>query len=1155
MDKNGGKEHQNGHPALSTGGGGAQPRSSQPSLDGPRADDEPEPPDSGSRHDAPQPTQPAGAVLPQEQQGGHPRSRSLTLESKTGLTATSSGASSPVATFIVGHDKQGPIDLEAQLKHRGADDRGSVASSTATPSVLQPHTLTFDDCLAHLKSNPTTGLSSADATDRLARDGPNTIREAKGVSVLDILIRQVANALTIILLAAMALSFGVRDWVEGAVVAAVILINTLIGFIQEYKAEKTMASLRSLSAPTAQVLRDSRIVELPARDLVLGDIIVFVTGDLLPADVRLIEPMSNLEIDEASLTGESLPVAKVLDALDGKDLGPADRINLGYAGTVVTKGRGRGVVVAVAGDTQLGTIAAAMDSRAERKAANSALPFYKRAWIVVSRFLGLRDGTPLQRKLAWFALVLLALAILCIIIVFAVATFDLNDQVILYAVALAIGVLPESLLAVLAITFAAGAKRMAQGGVIVRRLEALEALGGVDCVCSDKTGTLTLGSMVVRELWAPCSNSGTSFSIDHTGATALEPVGSIHRLSSPDSVGKADMANITLDGTPTEVSTLVLAASLCNIAEIHQASDGKWSGRGDPTELALQVLAHKLATGRPSLTEGDSPAYTLEQEHPFDSSTKRMTSMYSLASDAASYTLFMKGGVDQVLDTCTSIRLDEHGSIVALDEKKRALINKTMEKMAAQGLRVLAFAQRKVSKERVSRADPEKQSLEARRELMSRKEAEQDFTFVGLAALYDPPRPETADAVAVCHQAGVMVICATGDHPATAKAIALSVGILKPDAPASAVMTAAQFDKLDEAAIDALPSLPLVVARCTPATKVRIINAARRRGLRMAMTGDGVNDAPALTQADVGVAMGSGTDIAKDSAELIITDDNFASLTTGIKQGRTVFKSIQKFMIALLCLNVAETLLLLIGLALRDDSPEPESIFPLSPLSILLLNLIVGLPAIGLGFEHPEADTMRRPPQKTGVFSRQVLVDLFVYGTVMGLLDLAVFFAMIYGFGQGQLGIHCNETPSDICDGVFEARSATFTTLFLQSLLIAWELLSVERSLFERGTLQRLKSNPFLTWTVIGAAVIALPICLYVPGWNDILKQAPMGRGWAATVVGVVLFLLFVDLWKWTARRGAWPWLTRITGGDLEFKRTLSDLPHADDALSDRCIV
>ncbi|PWN31414.1 potassium/sodium eff, partial [Meira miltonrushii] len=1014
------------------------------------------------------------------------------------------------------------------------------ATTEAKIDLHRPHTLTTEETLNVFKVDFQNGLATQEAKARSETNGQNVIREAKGVSIWSIALRQVANALTVILLAAMALSFGVQDWVEGGVVSAVIVVNVVIGFVQEYKAENALASLRSLSSPTSSVIRDQgKIQEIDARQVVVGDIVHFKTGDVVPADVRIIT-LSSLEIDEAPLTGESVPVLKTSDALHdvaAAPLPPADRTNLAFAGTTVTKGRGAGVVVAIGMQTQIGQIAAALDKKNAnkhhlKKADGSPAAWYVRAWEPVAKLLGLRDGTPLQRKLSRFALILLGLAVICAIIVFAVAEFDLSDDVILYAIALGIGVLPESLVAVLTITFSVGAKRMANSNVIVRKLEALEALGGVTDICSDKTGTLTHGKMIVDKIWTP---SGRTLSVEKGGTSVLEPVGQL--------VGN-DKEKIDNGDIDAATRQLCLAACLCNVAQIWYDEEAKqWASRGDPTEVALQVLARKVDMDREELLKS---RFTFEQEHAFDSTTKRMTMMFT-AKDEHDKQLFMKGAPERVLECCSTYSPANSSSDIAtsLEQQVKQNILDQMETLASQGLRVLAFASRKVdvdllrknnnkyiSSSSIQLDQPEKgDQSELAHGQLPRSEAEQDFHFVGLCGLYDPPRNETYGSVKSCQNAGIIVRMITGDHIATARAIAKEVGILDGSECESAVMSAGDFDQLSEQQIDALPTLPLVVARCSPTTKVRMIAAGARRGRLLAMTGDGINDAPALLNAPIGIAMGSGTDVAKDSAELILTDDKFDNIAKAVKEGRTVFKNIQRFMIALLVLNVAEVLLLLIGLALRDA--KDDSIFPISPIGVLFLNLIAGLPAIGLGFEKAEKDVMRKPPHdlKGGVLSKQVLWDLFVYGLTMGWTCLIVFIVMLFGIGDGSLGFECND-DGPFCHNVFEARSATFTALFLQGLLIPWHLISMEQSLLRINPVKRLRSNPFLLWSVL-FGIVTIPICLYVPKWNTVVfRQASLGgAGWGIALAAVAIFWLVLEAWKYFARRNHWPWLTKISGG------------------------
>ncbi|PWZ02869.1 Na+ or K+ P-type ATPase [Testicularia cyperi] len=1044
-------------------------------------------------------------------------------------------------------------------------DRSSTVA--ATVDLHQPHSLSPEEAIRHFQSNLDEGLSEKEAADRLATHGPNQLKENNRVSATSILIRQMANALTLVLLAAMALSFGVKDWVEGGVVTAVIVTNVLIGFIQEYKAERTMASLRTLSSPTANVLRSSVIKQLPSKDLVPGDIVNFRAGDLVPADVRLIT-ISNLEIDEAPLTGESVPAVKTTPALTRPHLGPADRTNVAYAGTTVTKGRAVGVVVAIGMKTQIGQIAEAL---ANKKGKDEDLPWYKRAWESFATFLGVREGTPLQIKLNKFAYVLLFLAVICAIIVFGVAEFDISNEVILYAIALGIGVIPESLVAVLTITFSVGAKRMAESNVVVRRLDALEALGGVTDICSDKTGTLTQGKMVVRRGWSLFGGKQHDFGVEQAGATAFEPKGRVLLDGESEDV---EPKAIESGDLPDPIRQLATAASLCNIAELDENDDGSWSARGDPTEIALQVFATKVDMAREILTQGEQALYVHENEFPFDSSVKRMTSIYKSSSKNGMSVdndderiFFMKGAVEQVLACCPyGFAEDGHLNVVDLDDGARKVILEKVEKMASQGLRVLAFAQRRMDavqykienaqthtvtatsasslNDDVDSITTEKKSLDqsASSSGMSRASAEREFAFIGLLGIYDPPRAETRDAVEACKRAGIVVHMLTGDHPATAQAIAKEVSIIDGTEGASAVMTAAQFDGMTDDEIDALPDLPLVVARCSPNTKVRMIAAGKRRGRYLAMTGDGINDAPSLKQAPVGIGMGTGTDVAKDSSDLVLTDDRFDSIVKGIKEGRAIFDNIQRFLIGLLVANVAEVLLLLCGLGVRDA--DKESVFPLAPVGILWVNMVTAsLPAIGLGLEPAESDIMDRPPHdlKAGVLSRSVIVDTLVYGTTMGATCLLAFLLMIYPVGGGNIALDCNHSSAASCEPIFQARSTVFTTLTLQLLLICWELISMEKSFFSMSPAKHLWKNPMLLWSVV-FGVATIPIALYVPKFNtDVFRHAPMGGpGWGISIAMTVLFLAIVELWKALARRGRWPWLARVTGGHRGLARRLA---------------
>ncbi|CAE6446329.1 unnamed protein product [Rhizoctonia solani] len=1002
----------------------------------------------------------------------------------------------------------------------------------------------------HLATDTELGLTNQAVAERIAQYGKNQLKEPAGVSILKVLLAQVANALTLVLVGAMALSFGVNDWVEGGVITAVILLNITVGFWQEYKAEKTMDSLKSLSSPTANVIRNGGGAEsVPSIELVPGDIVVVRTGDVVPADLILILAQ-NVEIDEALLTGESLPVAKKVEALPDPSLSLGDRTNMAFSSTTVAKGRARGIVVSTGMRTQIGRIAEALGDQKSKPDASKGTGARARSKMMT--WLGLRKGTPLQIKLnkASFAYILLFLAAICVIIVFAAAKFKINDQVVLYAIALGIGVIPESLIAVLTVTMSIGAKRMAERNVVVRRLDALEALGGVTDICSDKTGTLTMGRMVVKRLWLA---TGITYEVESTGA-ALEPAGRVIPENQSLAESKIDEKS---DGISPALMTFTHAASLCNNASVHQASDGAWKGEGDATEIALQVYAQKLDLGRTSLvkksvfvsddkddamstsstdsvptavskvatgpvdTSVEEGSYTHLAEHAFDSSIKRMTSIYVQHSDSnpGERVAFMKGAVERVLATCIAVSDSPNGTANPLTDEARMAILSRMETLASQGLRVLGFAIRHDIGQDVN--------------LEKREEVETGFVFLGLAGIYDPPRPETKAAVQACKEAGIVVHMLTGDHPATARAIAREVDIVTKDTPASAVMTATEFDALSDDEIDKLPDLPLVVARCSPDTKVRMIAAGKRRGRFLAMTGDGVNDAPSLKQAPVGIGMGlAGTDVAKDASDLVLTDDNFDSIRWAIAEGRIIFDNIQRFLIALLVANVGEVILLLIGLAFIDRNGE--SVFPLSPLQILWVNMVTAsLPAVGLGVEAPAANIMKRPPAslKAGIFSRNVIVDMLWYGFVMGVTCLLSFVMVIWGAGHGDLGEHCNKTYAG-CETVFRARSVVFVILTLENLLIAWELKSLDRSLFNlypnSNVFKDLWNNQMLFWSVIfGMATI--PICLYIPRFNTVVfRHAPISWEWGIVIGMTAVFIGSVELWKMLVRRRGWgaKWLS-----------------------------
>lgn len=686
---------------------------------------------------------------------------------------------------------------------------------------------------------------------------------------------------------------------------------------------------------------------------------------------RLVEAF-NFETDEALLTGESLPVQKEPDETFDEDTGPGDRLNIAYSSSTVTRGRARGVVVGTGMKTEIGAIAAALraDDRKRRPVkrgpeGETKKRWYLQAWTLtgtdaVGRFLGINVGTPLQRKLSKLALALFAIAVIFAIIVMGTNEWSSETEVIIYAVATGLAMIPACLVVVLTITMAVGTKQMVQRHVIVRKLDSLEALGAVSNICSDKTGTLTQGKMVAKRAWIPSVGTYTVGS----SSNPLDPYeGDLSLLPEApvkvgDSEGEPSNPDDLVKDNP-ELENFLSVAAMANLAHVYKSQEQEWQARGEPTDIAIQVFASRFNWNSDRWIKGEKPIWRQKAEYPFDSTVKKMSVIFTKSgSEKPHEMIFTKGAVERVLESCTTVKWAPDSDPIPLDENVQNEILQNMEALAKTGLRVLALACREYS------ADP------SNTENPPREEVEKGLSLCGLIGLYDPPRPETAGAIEQCHRAGITVHMVTGDHPGTARAIAIQVGIvpanmheLAKDVADAMVMTASQFDKLTEDEIDRLPRLPAVIARCAPNTKVRMIEALHRRGRYVAMTGDGVNDSPSLKRADVGIAMGqSGSDVAKDASELVLTDDNFASIINGIEEGRRIFDNIQKFVLHLLAENVALGLTLLVGLAFKDESGQ--SVFPIAPVEIIWIIMITsGLPDMGLGMEIASPEVMSRPPQ------------------------------------------------------------------------------------------------------------------------------------------------------------------------------------------------
>jgi len=1019
------------------------------------------------------------------------------------------------------------------------------AGDGSTPPPLHaPHTLTFTQAAEALRVNIDHGLTTVEAASRLQLYGPNKVKGAEGLSMWKILMRQISNSLTFVLIIVMAISFAIGDFIEGGVISAVILLNIFVGFFQDYRAEKTIESLKKLTAPEATVTRNGiPDQKVKAVDLVPGDIVQLNVGGIVPADLRLIDGV-NAFTNEAFLTGESLPVEKTpLKVFDDNDLATADRTNLAFSGSEMTSGRCRGIVVATGMETEVGQIATML--RQKKDDNSQSLGFFGQLrWRFVNgvkTILGL-VGTPLQVTLSKFALLLFGLAIVLAIIVFSASKWVIGGEVLIYGICVAVAVIPESLIAVLTITIAVGGKAMAKANVITRVQSAIEAVGGVTNICSDKTGTLTQGRMVSRKAIIPGVGSlfvdGITDPYNPTSGTVTMEGQQLNLdVYKPDAVFARFLRTISLcnnskvlpfsdsendavmdrnvhvspygkeNKSDTDISTIE-SISQPPTAIFTAPTTGPWKAHGEPTEIALHVLAARFNMGKESLL--NSLNISLATEFSFDSTVKKMTVVYK--DNSSGYLdVYTKGATEFMLP------------VLNVSEQERNEILQSAESMANEGLRVLCIAHK---------------TLLPNTDIQDRATVENSLNFIGLVAIYDPPRLETKGAVRECKVAGITVHMLTGDHPGTARAIAKEVDIINDSTPASAVMVAREFDDMTEEQIDNMETLPLVIARCSPKTKVKMVQALHRRQRFCVMTGDGVNDSPALKQANVGMAMGSGSDVAKDAAEMVLTDDNFASIVKAVEEGRRLFDNIQKFLMHLLISNIAQVILLLIGLAFKDT--DNHSVFPLSPIEILWVNLITSsFLAIGLGLEEKQEDSMFRPPHdvRAGVFSAELITDKFIYGFFMGALCLFSFAIVAYvGPGGGNLGSGCNEGFNETCVVAFRARATTYTTITLLLLVTAWEVKHFARSLFNMypnsptptsspvfSIFPTLYRNRFLFFAVVAGFVAMFPI-VYLPVINQkVFKHSAITWEWGVSFGCVVLYITAIEAWKMVKRRcGIW---------------------------------
>jgi len=798
--------------------------------------------------------------------------------------------------------------------------------------------------LEELNTDKERGLTSSEAGARLAKHGPNELVERSSRSPLQIFWAQLTETMVVILIVAAVAAGALGDTKDAIAILAIVLLFAILGFIQEYRAEQAIAALKKMAVPSVKVIRDGGLTELSARELVPGDILQLETGNLVPADLRLLDSV-NLGIQEAALTGESEPVSKRVEAIDQDDLPIGDRRNMAYFGTVVTGGRGTGVVVATGMETELGRIADLIQQ-------------------VDS------EGTPLQRRLDQLGKLLAAVGVGIAALIFVIGVLRGDDvrHMLLTAVSVAVAIVPEGLPAVVTITLALGSQRMLKRQALIRKLPAVETLGSVTVICSDKTGTLTENRMTVQVL--DVANQ---------------------RLDLTEEVRRGGFVHMT-SGPPREtVSSISLSAiggALCNDATLLPVNDDEYRALGDPTEGALLAAAARLGYWKNSLDK----SFPRVAELPFDSQRKRMTTVHSLAGhdptllvglpvNGSKHLAFTKGSVDGLLEI--SDRVWVQNEFREMDDEWRARIQKSNDEMAAKGMRVLGIALRLLD-DLPATVD---ETLEA------------SLTFIGLFGMIDPPRPEVRDAVATCKTAGIRPVMITGDHPLTALEIARQLGITGMDSNVSrrwsserletfdSVITGAELEKLSFDELKDIVEEISVFARVSPEHKLRIVQALQERGHIVSMTGDGVNDAPALRRADIGVAMGiTGTDVSKEASDLVLLDDNFATIVSAVGEGRTIYDNIRKFVRFSVAGNIGKVLVMLLA-------PFLGKPIPLLPLQLLWLNLLTdGLLGLGMGVEGPERDTMKRPPYspKEGVFSRGGWLQVSWIGGLIGALALAL---------------------------------------------------------------------------------------------------------------------------------------------------------------------
>jgi len=865
------------------------------------------------------------------------------------------------------------------------------------------HEMRSDEVMDSINTDGDSGLTSKEVQKRTQKFGLNELKEADRPSAIIIFLSQFKDFMVLVLLAATLISGLLGEYIDAIAIIAIVVVNGILGFFQERKAERSLEALKELSAPQVNVLRNGQWEKILSKELVPGDIVKFSSGDRIGADMRLIDTKS-LEVEESALTGESLPVQKSTQPIAGEEVGLGDLTNMVFMGTLITRGSGIGVVIGTGMNTAMGQIADLLQNAETME-------------------------TPLQRRLEQLGKILIVVALALTVLVVGIGVIQGHDlyNMFLAGVSLAVAAIPEGLPAIVTVALSLGVQRMIKQKSIVRKLPAVETLGCASVICSDKTGTMTQNKMTVTHIW-----SGDK--VWNVTGTGYHPHGEF----------LYDDQQVDVNKTRT-LQQILTFGSLCNSASIIE-SEGKYRLDGDPTDGALVVSAMKAGIKRETLQKN----FEVVDEFPFDSTRKMMSVV--VKDKSGNRFVVTKGAPDVLLSVSNNILWNERQEV--LNSKYEGKVKNAIESLASQALRTIAVAFK---------------PLKSTDKINSSFEAEKDLVFIGLQGMIDPPRPEVKQAVKECRDAGIKTVMITGDHVITAKAIAMQLNILPHN---GKVMEGKELSNLSVEELETIVDDVYVFARVSPEHKLKIVKALQNRGHIVAMTGDGVNDAPAIKAADIGISMGiTGTDVAKEASSLVLVDDNFATIKSAIKEGRNIYENIRKFIRYLLASNVGEILVMLFAMILALP-------LPLVPIQILWVNLVTdGLPAMALGLDQPEGDLMRRKPRhpKEGVFARGLGWKVISRGFLIGIVTLAAFMIVYY------------RNPEELA----YAQTIAFATLVMAQLIHVFDCRS-EKSIFER--------NPFGNLYLIGAvisSILLMLVVIYYPPLQPIFHTLPiLARDW-----------------------------------------------------------